>query len=111
MKVLLVVLGPFAFVLWWIIIRRVSNGYRAKRLIACLKPTWARFLGLGIEISGTGGQAEAHSQLRCAHWCRSRDRCTAAHLFYNSGDQQFFVGVLAGIFSPAILVTAYKLIG
>lgn len=34
-----------------------------------------------------------------------------AHLFYNAGDQQFFVGVLAGIFSPAITVAAYKLIG
>jgi hypothetical protein len=33
----------------------------------------------------------------------------AAHLFYNSGDQQFFIGVLAGIFSPAITVAAYKL--
>ena len=26
-----------------------------------------------------------------------------AHLFYNTGDQHFFVGVLAGIFSPAII--------
>jgi len=32
-----------------------------------------------------------------------------AHLFYNAGDQQFFVGVLAGIFSPAIIIAVYKL--
>jgi hypothetical protein len=33
-KVLLVVLGPFAFVFWWIIVRHVSSRNRAKRLIA-----------------------------------------------------------------------------
>jgi len=34
----------------------------------------------------------------------------AAHLFYNAGDQQFFLGVLAGISSPAIIVAAYSLL-
>src|ERR1017187_3482916 len=34
MKVLLVVLGPFAFVFWWIIISHFSRHDRAKRLIA-----------------------------------------------------------------------------
>jgi hypothetical protein len=33
-----------------------------------------------------------------------------AHLFYNTGDQQFFFGVLAGIFSPAIVIAAYSLL-
>jgi hypothetical protein len=34
MKVLLVVLGPFAFDFWWIAIRHLSSRYKAKRLIA-----------------------------------------------------------------------------
>ena len=34
MKVLLVVLGPFAFVFWWIIISHFGERNRAKRLIA-----------------------------------------------------------------------------
>ena len=33
-KILLVVLGPFAFDFWWIIISHFSGCYRAKRLIA-----------------------------------------------------------------------------
>ena len=33
-KVLLVVVGPFAFDFWWITIRHVSSRYKAKRLIA-----------------------------------------------------------------------------
>ena len=39
MKVLLVVLGPFAFDIWWITIRLVSSRYRAKRLIASRNET------------------------------------------------------------------------
>src|ERR1039458_5916244 len=34
MKVLLVVLGPFAFVFWFILVSHFSGRYRAKRLIA-----------------------------------------------------------------------------
>jgi len=34
MKVLLVILGPFAFDFWWIAIRHLSSRYKAKRLIA-----------------------------------------------------------------------------
>jgi hypothetical protein len=33
-KILLVVLGPFALTLWWIVVRRVSNHCRVKSLIA-----------------------------------------------------------------------------
>ena len=32
----------------------------------------------------------------------------AARLFYNSGNIQFFFGVLAGIFSPLIIIAAYR---
>ncbi len=32
-----------------------------------------------------------------------------AHLFYNNGDLQFFLGVLGGIFSPLIIIAAYRL--
>ena len=108
MKVLLVVLGPFAFDFWWITIRHLSSRYRAKRLIAehsdsgdDFSEAELRFLeqvskprhlrNLGVLLTSLTGSV------------------FAARLFYNSGNIQFFFGVLAGIFSPLILITAYKM--
>ena len=34
MKVLLVVIGPFAFDFWWITVRYVSSRHRARRIVA-----------------------------------------------------------------------------
>ena len=107
MKVLLVVLGPFAFVLWWIIIRRVSNGYRAKRLIACRNQTGHDFSDSELKFLERADKPR-HIRNFVVLLVSFAGSVYCAHLFYNSGDQQFFVGVLAGIFSPAIIVAACK---
>jgi hypothetical protein len=108
MKVFLVVVGPFAFVFWWLIISHFCRRYRAKRLIAVRsesgddytdeefrfleqlsKPRHFRNLGL-LLISFAGS-------LYCSH------------ILYSASNQQFFFGVLGGIFSPAIIAGAWRL--
>jgi hypothetical protein len=110
MKVLLVVLGPFAFDFWWITIRHVSRRYKAKRLIAARTQTGDDYSDSDLRFLEQVGKPR-HIRNFVVLLVSFAGSVYAAHLFYNSGDQQFFVGVLAGIFSPAILVTAYKLIG
>jgi hypothetical protein len=109
MKVLLVVLGPFALTLWWIIIRRVSNHYRAKRLIARKNQTGEDYSDAELRFLERADKPK--------HICNIvvllvsfAGSVYCAHLFYNSGDQQFFIGVLAGIFSPAVIIAAYSLL-
>jgi hypothetical protein len=109
-KILLVVLGPFAFDFWWITIRHVSSRYRAKRLIASRNETGGDYSDSDLRFL-EGVTKPRHIRNFVVLLVSFAGSVYAAHLFYNSGDQQFFFGVLAGIFSPAILVTAYKLIG
>jgi hypothetical protein len=106
-KVLLVVLSPFALVLWWIIIRRVTNDYRAKRLIAHRNQTGNDFSDSELNFLERADEPR-HIRSSVVLLVSFAASVYCAHVFYNSGDQQFFVGVLAGIFSPAIIVAAYK---
>jgi hypothetical protein len=102
MKVLLVVVGPFAFTIWFIIISRVSGSRRARRLSALRSETGDdytddefRFLeqvGKPRHLRNLGVLATSFA---ASVYC--------AHIFYRGGDQQFFFGVLGGIFSPAML--------
>jgi hypothetical protein len=110
MKVLLVVIGPFAFVFWWITIRHVNSRYRAKRLIASRSQSGDDYSETELRFL-EGVTKPRHFRNFVVLLVSFGGSVYAAHLFYNTGDQQFFLGVLAGIFSPAILVTAYKLIG
>jgi len=110
MKVLLVVLGPFAFDFWWITIRHVSSRYKAKRLIATRSEAGEEYSDADLRFLEQVGKPR-HIRNFVVLLVSFAGSVYAAHLFYNSGDQQFFGGVLAGIFSPAILVAAYKLIG
>lgn len=108
MKVLLVVIGPFAFDFWWITVRYFSARSQAKRLIAehnetgdDLSEAELRFLehvdkprhlrNLGFLLTSLVGSV------------------VGALVFGNSGNIQFVLGVMAGIFSPLILITAYKM--
>ncbi len=109
-KVLLVVLGPFALVFWWIIVSHVSRRYRAKRLIANRSETGDDYSEAELRFLERADKPR-HLRNFVVLLVSFVGSVYAAHLFYNAGDQQFFVGVLAGIFSPAILMTAYKLIG
>lgn len=108
-KVLLVVIGPFALVFWWIIVRHVTNNSRAKRLI--------------VERSQTGDDYSAAELVFLEQVGKPLHLCNfivlivsfagsvyGAHLVYSSGDWQFFVGVLAGIFSPVIMMVGYRLL-
>ena len=107
MKVLLVVIGPFAFNLWWITGRHITGRYRAKRLIA--------------EHSKPGGELSEAELRFLEHVGKPRHlqnlgvlilsfigSVFAALLFRNVGYMQFIFGVLVGIFSPALMVAAYK---
>ena len=110
MKVLLVVLGPFALTFWWIIISHFSGRYRAKRLIASRSATGDDYSEAELRFL-EGVTKPRHIRTFIVLIVSFVGSVYCAHLFYNSGDQQFFVGVLAGIFSPAILIVLYKLIG
>jgi hypothetical protein len=107
-KVLLVVVGPFAFDFWWITIRHVSSRYKAKRLIASRSETGDDYSEAELRFLERAGKPR-HFRNFVVLITSFAGSVYAAHLFYNAGDQQFFVAVLAGIFSPAITVAAYKL--
>ena len=109
-KILLVVLGPFALVFWWITIRQVGSRHRAKRLIAERSETGEDYSDADLRFLEQAGKPR-HIRNFVVLIVSFVGSVYAAHLFYGSGDQLFFLGVLAGIFSPAILVTTYKLIG
>ena len=108
MKVLLVVLGPFAFDFWWIIIGHFSGRYRAKLLIAERNQSGDDYTEEDLEFL---------EQVRKPHHLRNFavlmvsfvGSACAACLSLNGGDWMFFFAVLAGIFSPAIIVGAWKL--
>jgi hypothetical protein len=107
-KVLLVVIGPFAFVFWWITIRHVNSRYRAKRLIAARTQTGDDYSDADLRFLEQVGKPR-HIRNFVVLLTSLAGSIYCAHLFYNAGDQQFFVGVLAGIFSPAIIIAVYKL--
>jgi hypothetical protein len=107
MKVLLVVLGPFAFDFWWITVRRISGQYRAKRLIAEHFETGDEFSEAELRFLEQVGKPR-HLQNLGVLAVSFIGSVYGAHLFYNSGNVQFVLGVLAGIFSPAIVIAAYR---
>jgi hypothetical protein len=104
MKVILVVVGPFAFIFWWIIIGR----YRAKSLMSPRSETGCDFSNEEIAFLATAGKPRhiRNFVLLLVSLCGS---VFCAHLFYSSGDQEFLIGVLAGILSPAIMVGFWRL--
>ena len=108
MKVLLVVLGPFAFVFWWIIISHFGGRYRAKRLIAERRQTGEDYTDADLRFLEQVSKPR-HLRTFGVLLLSMAGSIYAAHLFYGAGDQLFVVGVLAGIFSPTIMVGAYKL--
>jgi hypothetical protein len=103
MKVLLVVLGPFAFVFWWIIIGR----YRAKSLMSARSETGYDLSDEETAFLATAGKPKhlRNFVFLLVSLCGS---VCSAMLFHNAGDKQFFLMVLAGILSPAIIVAVYK---
>jgi len=108
MKVLLVVLGPFAFVFWFILISHFGGRYRAKRLIAERSETGDDYTESDLRFLEQVSKPR-HLRTFGVLLLSLAGSVYAAHLFYNAADEQFFFGVLAGIFSPAIMVAVYKL--
>ena len=108
-KILLVVLGPFAFDFWWITIEHFSGRYRAQRLIAQRSETGDEYTEADLS-SCKAWTSRITSAISLCSSFRLSGRFTAAHLFYGAGDQLFFVGVLAGILSPVIIIAAYKVV-
>ena len=108
MKVLLVVLGPFAFDIWWITISYFSRPYRAKRLIAERSQSGDDYSEAELRFLEHVGKPRHLRNFGVLLLSLAGSVC-GAWLFGNAGDPLFFLGVIAGIFSPAILMAAYKL--
>jgi hypothetical protein len=107
MRVLLVVLGPFAFDFWWITMRHLSSNYRAKRLIAERSETGDDYTHEELKFLEQVGKPR-HLRNLGILIVSFIGSVLGAFLFHNSGEPKFIFGVLAGIFSPAILITAYE---
>jgi hypothetical protein len=106
-KVLLVVLGPFALTLWWIVVRRVTNHWRAKRLIARKSRAGDDYTDAELRFLERVGKSR-HIRNFVVLIVSLAGSIYAAMVFQGAADIQFFSVVLAGIFSPAIIVAAYK---
>jgi hypothetical protein len=109
MKVLVVVLGPFAFVFWWIIAEHFSGRYQAKHLAADRSQSGEDYSQTELRFLPDVGKPR-HIRNFMVLLVSFIGSVCGAHLFYSADDQQFFVGVLTGIVSPAILVAAYRLL-
>ena len=107
MKVLLVVIGPFAFDFWWITVRQVSSRYRAKRLIAEHDDTGDDYTEEELKFLEQMGKPRRLRNLGVLLTSLGGSVC-GAFLFRDSGNLQYLIGVLAGIFSPAIIIAAHK---
>jgi hypothetical protein len=107
MKVLLVVLGPFTFDFWWITVRYVSSRHRAKRLIAERSLTGDDYTEEELKFLEQVGKPRHLRNLGVLF--TSLVGSLFGPLFRNSGNVRFLFGVLAGIFSPAIVTAAYKM--
>jgi hypothetical protein len=108
MKVLVVVLGPFAFVFWFILISHFGGRHRAKRLIAERSETGDDYTDAELRFLEQVGKPRHLRTFGVLLLSLAGSVCDA-WMFGNAGDPLFFLGVIAGIFSPAILMAAYKL--
>lgn len=106
-KVLLVVLGPFALTLWWIVVRRVTNHCRAKCLIARKSRFGDDYTDAELGFLEQVGKPR-HIRNFVVLTVSLAGSVYSAMLFHSAADTQFFFVVLAGIFSPAIIVAAFK---
>jgi hypothetical protein len=106
-KVLLVVLGPFALTLWWIVVRRVSHGCRAKWMIVRRSRTDDDYTDAELRfLEHVGKPRHFRNFVVLIVSLAGSIYCGIA--FQKAGDMHFFSWVLAGILSPAIIVAAMK---
>lgn len=108
-KVLLVVVGPFAFVFWWITIRHVSSRHRAKHLITSRNQSGEDYSEAEPRFLEHAGKPK-HLRNFVVLVVSLAGSLYFAHLLYNAGDQQFFLGVIAGILSPAIMSAIWRFV-
>ena len=108
MKVLLVVLGPFAFDFWWITIQHFSARYRAKRLIESRSLSGDDYSEEELEVLEQVGKPH-HLRNFVVLIVSFIGSVCAACLWLNAGDWMFFFAVPLRIFSPAIMMGALKL--
>jgi hypothetical protein len=106
MKVLLVIVGPFAFVFWWIAISHISGRYRTKRLVAEGRQTGYDYSDAELTFLQRVDKPK-HLRNFVVLLASLVGSIGCAFLCYNMGDRMFFLGVLVGIFSPAIGIAAY----
>jgi hypothetical protein len=109
MKVLLVIVGPFGFVFWWIAISHISGRYRAKRLTAGKRQTGYDYSDAELTFLQRVDKPN-HLRNLIVLLISLVGSIGCAFLCYELGDQLFFFGVLVGIFSPAIGIAAYRVL-
>jgi hypothetical protein len=101
------VLVPFALTLWWIVVRRVSHGCKAKWLIARRGGTGDDYTDAELRfLEQVGKPRHFRNFVVLIFSLAGSIYCGIA--FQKAGDMQFFSWVLAGILSPAIIVAAMK---
>jgi hypothetical protein len=108
-KVLEVVLGPFAFTLWWIIFTHFSQHHRARRLIARRSQTGWDYTERELRFLESIDKSR-HLRTFAVLFTSFAGSVYAAYLLHDAGDPQFLLAVLTGIFLPAMIATAYRLI-
>ena len=106
-KILLVILGPFALVLWWIVVRRVTNYWRAKRLISRRSQAGDDYTDAELRFLEQAGKPR-HIRNFIVLTVSLAGSIYSAMLVPRASDMQFFLIVLVGIFSPAIIVAVYR---
>ena len=108
MKVLLVVVGPFAFIFWWITISHFGRRYRAIRLIGVRSETGDDYTDEELRFLQRVGKPR-HLRNFGVLLLSFAGSLYCSHILYNASDDQFFFGVLGGISSPAMLAGVWRL--
>jgi heme O synthase-like polyprenyltransferase len=88
-------------------VRRVSHACRAKRLIARKSRTGDDYADAELRFLEQVGKPR-HIRNFVVLAVSLAGSISCAMLFHSAGDMQFFIAVLAGILSPALIVAAYK---
>lgn len=103
MKVLAVVIGPFASTFWFILISVFSRQRRARRLISSHTRTGDGYSESELRFLERENKPRHLTNLLVLLLSFSASVC-CAYLFSDAGDLLFFLGVSTGIVSPALVV-------
>jgi hypothetical protein len=102
LKVLEVVVGPFGFVIWWIIITHFAERRRARRLMQERGDDESNYTDAELQFCESVGKPH-HLRTFGVLLVSFAGSVFTAYLLHAAGDQQFLVVVLLGICTPALV--------